>query len=631
LLASTKSILWTVTFKDQGSPAKSYTNSYPFKVLAYAPIPASFAVPSGSVDKTKPGFLVRPYQQSNTAQNDSIAFAEDQLSGLYGDNNADLTGANAQGYLEVKDVINFDTSATPVADNFPAALDFPGVATGGAVVANNLVEEVLTWLDLQPGVYRMVVNGDNGYKVSIGVDPRDKAGLVLGQIDGGAHTFGDLLMVFQIQTAGIYPFRLLYYNANDTTGSVEWLTKNEFGKRSLVNSSPATALTVKAYRSGPSFPYVSRLSTSVTGFIVDFTDAPGISVNATSIQATLNGAAIVPVSTKNNGVTTITYTSSNLLPSGSRNTVVLTYTDSSGGGNKTRSFDFVAPTYPTLTPDYAVGAPVTSKPGFRVRVSQIDADGATVEPNTIAYAEQQLAGTVTNSVTGKPYPNSATPNTDGTFVYSEPAVINYDATGTGSNGSFTPDVQMPGFPGAGPSGGSINAAAEILTYVTLPAGLVTMGVASDDGFRVSCATNVVDPHNVGTLGVFDGGRGVADTIFSFAVAQAGTYPMRLVWENGNGGANVEWFTVGSDGTKHLINDSSDSASIKAYQAAQPGQVIPSGFSSVTRSGSNIVLVWSAGTLQSADSLSGPWTNVPGAASPSATIAIVGNQKYYRLQ
>ena len=43
--------------------------------------------------------------------------------------------------------------------------DFPGVPTGGAVVVNNLAEEVLTWLDLQPGVYRMVVNGDNGFKV----------------------------------------------------------------------------------------------------------------------------------------------------------------------------------------------------------------------------------------------------------------------------------------------------------------------------------------------------------------------------------------------------------------------------------------------------------------------------------
>jgi hypothetical protein len=633
LLGSAKAITWSVSFSDSGTPAKSYTNPFPFKVLAYAPIPASYAVPAGSVDKTKPGFLVRPYQ-SDDAQNDSVGWAEDQLSGLHGANNADLSTANAQGYIEVADVINFDTATTPAADNFPFTADFPGVASGGTV--NNLTEEILTWLDLQPGIYRMVVNGDNGYKVSIGVDPRDKAGLVLGVTgDQAARTFGDLLIVFQIQTAGIYPFRLLYYNANDTVASVEWLTRNEFGKKALINSSTNTALAVKAYRSGPSYPYISRLSSSVTGFIVDFTDAGTAAVNANSIQVTLNGGAIVPNIGKTNAVTTIAYTSATPFVSGSTNTVVLTYTDSSGGGNKTRSFDFVAPTYATLTPDYAVGAPDTSKPGFRVRVNQIDAGGTTVEPNTIAFAEQQLAGTVTNTATGQPYPNSATPNTDSTFVYLEPTVINYDATGTGNNGTFTPDNQMPGFPGSGPTGGSDNAAAEILTYLTLPAGIVTMVVASDDGFRVSSATNVTDPHNALTLGIFNAGRGVADTIFNFHAQQAGTYPMRLVWENGNGGANVEWFTINADGTKVLINDTATPTAIKAYQAAAAGTQPPPQsprITTATISSGNITIKWSnGGTLESAPSLTGPtWTST-GNSTGSFTEPVTGAAKFYRVR
>src|SRR4029077_4950305 len=128
-------------------------------------------------------------------------------------------------------------------------------------------------------------------------------------IDGGAHTFGDLLMVFQIQTAGIYPFRLLYYNANDTAASVEWLTKNVFGRKALVNSSTNTTLAVKAYRSGPSFPYVSRLSSSASGFIVDFTDASGVAVDPNSIQTKLNGNSVTPSIGKTNGVTTIAYAS----------------------------------------------------------------------------------------------------------------------------------------------------------------------------------------------------------------------------------------------------------------------------------------------------------------------------------
>ena len=40
------------------------------------------------------------------------------------------------------------------------------------------------------------------------------------------------------------------------------------------------------------------------------------------------------------------------------------------------------------------------------------------------------------------------------------------------------------------------------------------------------------------------------------VAQAGIYPLSLVWENGGGDANCEWFTIDSAGVKQLINDSS---------------------------------------------------------------------------
>ncbi len=637
LLPSGKSINWSVSFSDNATPAGSYSNSFPFRVLVYSPIPSSFAVPAGSVDTSKPGFLVRPYIPDDTNPDTAglaIAWTEDAFAGLHGVNSADLSGADAQGYYEVPDVINFDSSTPPVADNFPATLDFPG-APGGTPPVNKLCEEVITWLDLQPGVYRMVVNGDDGYQVSVGVDPRDKAGLILGKIDGAAHTFGDLLMVFQIQTAGIYPFRILYYNTADTIASLEWLVKNAFGTKALINSSTATGnLKVKAYRAGPSFPYVSRLSSSATGFVVDFTDATGAAVTANSIQAKLNGAAITPTIGKTNGVTTITYSSSTPLASGSANTVDLTYTDSTGGGSKSRSFSFTAPTYVTLPPDYAVGAPDTTKPGFKVRVSQIDAEGTTVQPHTLIFTENQLAGTVTNSTTSQPYPNSAAQNTDGTFVYLEPTVINYDATGTGNNGNFTPDNQMPGFPGTGPTGGTDNAAAEVLTYLTLPAGLITMGVNSDDDFWLFPSTNVIDPHNTLVLGKFDGaGRGAADSIFSFAVTQAGTYPMRLIWENGNGGANLEWFSVDSDGTKILINDTSNPKAIKAYQAAAGGAppADKPKFTAFSVGNGGITLQWSnGGTLESATVVTGPYTPTAN-SSGTFTEAATGPARFYRVK
>ena len=289
-------------------------------------------------------------------------------------------------------------------------------------------------------------------------------------------------------------------------------------------------------------------------------------------------------------------------------------------------------TYATIPASYAAGAADTTKPGFSVRVSQLDAAGATIEPNTIAFAEQQLAGTVTNSATGAAYPNSAAPN-GASFVYVEPTVINYDATGTGNNGNFTPDNQMPGFPGTGATGGSDNAVAEILTYANLPAGLITMGVNSDDGFRLSPATGIDDKQNALTLGVFDGGRGAVDSVFSFYVSTAGTYPMRLVWENGNGGASQEWFSVAADGTKVLINGSGAGV-IKAYRAAAaaaPPTKAPH-IDSATIAAGSITVKWSnGGTLESATSITGgTWTST-GNSSGTFSEAATGSAKFYRVK
>jgi hypothetical protein len=53
--------------------------------------------------------------------------------------------------------------------------------------------------------------------------------------------------------------------------------------------------------------------------------------------------------------------------------------------------------------------------------------------------------------------------------------------------------------------------------------------------------------------------------------------------------------------------------------------------STSRSGNDIVLTWTgAGTLESADKITGPWTAVTGAASPR-TVAIAGSAKFFRIR
>ena len=660
LLTSGKAINWSVIFSDNGTPATSYTNTFPFSVLPYSPIPTNFLVAPGLVDTTKPGFLLHPYQTDatsnpNAAQPNTLAWTEDQLRGLHGPNVADLSGADANGFYAETNVVNYDLAATPsiagtiAADNFDGDLPFPGIPGPTAPDTGNSTEEILTWLDLKAGVYRMVVNSDDGFKVSVASDPRDTAGLVVGSFDGG-RGFADSLFIFVVPQDGFYPFRLLWENGNGdftvagNAGSLEWFTQNVFGRKALVNSNTNGTLATKAYRSGPSYPYVSRFLNSLFGFTIDYKDNGGIVLNKDTFQVTLDGSPITTSIGKTNGVTTINYAPVSVLASNSTHTIGLAFNDSGAPAKTyTRSIDFTVQPYVTLPPSYAAGTPDTTKPGFTLHVWRIDAQDATgaeiiVDPNdTVAHAELELAGMVTNTATGRPYTNSAIANpADGSFTYLEPAVINYsrDLTtppaGALGFGDFQPDVQMPGIMGTTDLE-TANAAMEILTYVTLPAGLVRMGVNSDDGFRLSPATSVSDSRNALTLGIFDAGRGATDSIFDFYVAQAGTYPMRLVWDNGGGDCNVEWFSVLADGTKVLINDSTNTA-FKAYRAAATAQLPPQ-ITSATISTGTITIQWSnGGTLESTTSLSTTpinWTptgNSSGTFSEAAT-----GTKFYRVK
>jgi hypothetical protein len=90
-----------------------------------------------------------------------------------------------------------------------------------------------------------------------------------------------------------------------------------------------------------------------------------------------------------------------------------------------------------------------------------------------------------------------------------------------------------------------------------------MGVNSDDGFKVTVAPGQPSIGGL-VLGQFNDGRGASDTLFSFVVEEDGFYPFRLLWFEGNGGANCEWFSVDGAGNKTLINGT-EANSIKAFR------------------------------------------------------------------
>ncbi|MFN0068253.1 MAG: hypothetical protein ACKVYV_11515 [Limisphaerales bacterium] len=170
--------------------------------------------------------------------------------------------------------------------------------------------------------------------------------------------------------------------------------------------------------------------------------------------------------------------------------------------------------------------------GFAVRLVQAEQQGSGLG-NSLARAEAQLG------------PNSPYPARYDTNVVAP--VINYsqNAITGGTDGTFPDDLPFPGQEQGGPTD---NWAMEVLCWLDLPAGDITFGVQSDDGYSLSSPSF---PADGGVISQRDGGT--ANETFSFHVATAGKYPFRLAWYENTGGAHVEWFHVNSSSERVLLN------------------------------------------------------------------------------
>jgi len=167
--------------------------------------------------------------------------------------------------------------------------------------------------------------------------------------------------------------------------------------------------------------------------------------------------------------------------------------------------------------------------------------------NSTGVTEQLLAGT---------FPNRGV-NWAMQPCFGEKGIINYNIAGP--DGRLQPDKPFPGIPNpAHPASNPATdqMAMEVVAYVQLQPGLYRWGVNSDDGFRVQLNPSLKagDPAAI-TLGEFSGGRGASDTTFDFVVPSAGLYPMRMTWEQGTGGGNVEFWNMNLvDGSVIGINE-----------------------------------------------------------------------------
>ncbi|MCI0348874.1 MAG: hypothetical protein L0Z53_05555, partial [Acidobacteriales bacterium] len=123
--------------------------------------------------------------------------------------------------------------------------------------------------------------------------------------------------------------------------------------------------------------------------------------------------------------------------------------------------------------------------------------------------------------------------------------------------------------------------------------------------------------------------GAVDVTTGFAVPEAGIYPLRLVSGQGAGAASLEWFSILPDGTKVLINDTSNPNALRTFRART--FTTPAVFAKPTLVGGQVQISWSgAGTLQEATSLTGPWSTAASQANPQ-NVTPSGTMKFYRIR
>lgn len=207
------------------------------------------------------GFKVRVTQAEETGEN-NLDRAEAQLA-------ANSTIPKFYDTNVVATAINFSQDALfgGWAGYFEEDEAIPGQADEYG--SDNYAMEVLVFLDLPAGVTRFGVRSDDGYKLANSPNPTAST-VPLAFVNGGA---ADVTFDVFVATAGVYPFRFVWYERSGGA-HVEWFTVDRTtGERTLVNGAGGIA----AYTSAAVVPTIQVLGASsldspfapVTGAVVD--------------------------------------------------------------------------------------------------------------------------------------------------------------------------------------------------------------------------------------------------------------------------------------------------------------------------------------------------------------------------
>jgi hypothetical protein len=475
-----------------------------FTIPAYKILTSTQKAP-GAVNTGLSGFAGRIHQMPVPRYPDegSLIAIERQLADGFIDPNTGLPYANNAGVSTFTDeVINWN-QAKPNgndigifrADAVPPA-DWPDEAIPGtdstASDPDHIAVEFLTILDLPVGSYQLGVNHDDGFKLTAGAEPRDVFNATLLSTDRGALDTPNISFV--VTNAGRYPVRLVW-GENGGGAQVEfYLVDFLTGTKILINNRTNSAQ-ITSYRDTAALtqPFVRWVfpAAGETGIAADSSvlakleDGTAGTITDNSISLKVNGLGTA-THTRTGGEVVATLASPAVLGSGSTNTATLIY-NTSAGGPFTNTWQFVAAPYTTIPTGLRTPPGSGSNPGFRVHAFQT--------PNTNIFNgfpnNTRIANEAINGQYGANIANlTSFTNSDPyglTGLYLETNIVNYAEHGDGSvytTGNFPGDVAIPGVPGA--NNIADNCVLEFITFLEFPAaGFYSMGVNSDDGFRVT--------------------------------------------------------------------------------------------------------------------------------------------------
>ncbi len=560
-----------VTGKDANNNALSISGKA--VVGPYATLNTAWKAAPGQVDTSAETFLARVHQLSfgrypgdaNALPDPEIQIQNGYFDRAIGGNALNVALPEGQETV-IAGVLNWDQDAAQQG-NFGGESLIPGIP-GTTNSTDNIVGEVYTWLQLPAGVTRFGVNSDDGFTLSVGASPLDFFGKVTAGVFNGGRGASDTQFEIAAPVAGLYPVRLLWWEGGGGA-NLEFFSVKADGTKVLVND-PNDPDSIKGYYAGlpmePSIHAIAPYPGTTFGtnnrhaILIELVDGVR-AVNDGSIVLKVDNAVVTPTLANAGNSTNISYLPTSGYWTAGEHSVSLTYANSAAV-SRTETWTFLVAPFATLDTAWkaAPGQVDTSAESFLANVHQLAFGRTPGDSNLLPLPEIQIQRGYWDGIASVIAPNVAQPEGIQTVVS---GVLNWDQDGA-QQGNFGGETTIPGIPGT--TGNTDNITGEIFTWLQLPAGPTRLGVNSDDGFTLSVGGTPMDVFNRSVAGVFSGGRGASDTTFDIEVPVAGLYPVRLLWWEGGGGANLEFFSVKQDGTKVQINDTNDAEAIKGYYA-----------------------------------------------------------------